>query len=261
MSDIVVSGRNWLTQIPPISGVRPTINSTPDEDPDFPLANILHPSREKFWKVSSAAPSSVNVDLDLGGNTAVRLFGVLRNRVHTGSGITSVEVFTGTGSTYPPTWTSRGTMSFSGTDNNKALDISSVIVRQVRFAIAASGRFSCRFWVGRSVSSEYVAIGNEGASVTESIIRARTQARATYLGDLTYLEMATAVRRRFGFTHEMVATTAKSVWQGALNKTLLMQYSDGIWYECVHTAPAFTTARMPGSTALDTHGVVLETLP
>jgi len=262
VSDIIVSGRNWLTSIPPVSGVRPVINSTPNEDADFPLANILHPSREKFWKCASTPPSSVNVDLDLGTSTTFRTFGVMRNRVHSGSGITSVEVFTATGTTYPPgAWTSRGTITLTGADNDKALDISAVTIRQVRFAVAASGRFSCRFWVGRSATSDYVAMGSEGAAVTEGIVRPRAAAKSTYLGELTYLEMSNAVRRRFGFSHEMVATTAKSVWQGSLNKTLLMQYSDGVWYECVHAQPAFSTTRMPGSTALDTHGVVLETLP
>jgi hypothetical protein len=37
-----------------------------------------------------------------------------------------------------------------------------------------------------------------------------------------------------------------------------MLYSDGVWRECFHVDPAFATQRAVGSTALETHTVVLE---
>lgn len=264
-NDIVVVGRNRLTDVVPASGVRATIASpTPNQDPDFPLSNILEPQPEKFWKCGTPFPATFDVDLFVGGPTTVRAFGVTRNRQHGGGvGITSVEVFTSTSATYPPsTWTSRGTITLTPADNDKGLLASLANVRQVRFAVAASGRYSCRFWIG--VQADYLELGSEGAEVTEGVVRARTAVRRTYVGSDLYGELATSLavrRRRFRFSHAFAASTAKAGWLSSMGGSLFMLYRDGVWYECMHVDSSFVTERAPGATALDTHGVHLVSRP
>jgi hypothetical protein len=262
VSDIIVVTRNRLTDIVPSSGTRAIINTpSPSQDADFPMRNILEPYPEKLWKCASPHPATHDVDLDAGQSTTYRVVGITRNRQHNGGvGITNVEVFTGTGSTYPPTFTSRGNISLTPTDNDKALDFgSSITCKQFRLRITASGRYSCRVWLGRA--AEYLNLGGEGMEVEEGIVRVRAPEVATYSGGTTYGELAAgigAIRRRFRFSHEMTATTSKAIWLASLGGTVLMLYSDGVWRECFHVDPAFATQRAVGSTALETHTVVLE---
>jgi len=253
MSNVVVCMRNRLVEevTPPI------VKSTPSADPSFPLANVLHRSREKFWKCGPTAPGTATVDLDLRVGVPYRVVGITRNRKHgSGTGITNVAIYTSTSATYPPgAWTSRGSFAVTPTVDTVALDMGSVTVRQLRYTITDSGPYSCRLWAART--ADYVALSSEGAAVAEQRWRER-KGSSNLLGHEGYNDYGQ--RRIVRLTHAMASAAQRTTWRNSVGEAMLVLLPDGGWCECRHGSTP-EVERAISSSALYNHRLVLEVQP
>lgn len=271
MSNLKVAVRNRITAtiegatryLLKNGGAGPALN----QDADFPMANLLHPSRYTYWKCAHPSPGTYNVDYDCITSTTHRVAGVTRHRAHRGgSGITNVEIFTGTGSTYPPTWVSRGSFAMTPADSDKFLDFGSTTSRWLRFAITDGSQYSCKLWISRN--SEVTDFGHEGGIVTEELRRIRSPERETYLGNRMFGELgfgAGAKQRRFRVGLPAASTAINSILQlsqGAPGTgTLLYFHHDGTQQECIHVGRDLIAEKLLSATTLADTDVYLESLP
>jgi hypothetical protein len=242
-----------------------TLKTAANEDADFPIANLQHPSRYSFWKCAYPSPGTLNVDYDCITQSTYRCVGLSMHRAyHGGTGITSIAVSTGTGATYPPTWTSRGSISVGPTVNDAFLDFGSVTVRHVRFAITDGGQYSCKLWVLRVLG--FTDLGVDGSvGMAEELDRVRYPETESYLGNKLFYELGVGLgAKQRKFRVPLAALTAAQV--AALKGTqtvpsFVYAHYDGTLQEVVYVERDLPLAPLISSVDRYDAQVYLEQLP
>ena len=163
--------------------------ATPSEDALFPASNVKLRSRYRFWRTAASPPNPVDIDFNCNSSlTNIDAVGLANIRAYRGTaGITSVEVFYGTGGTYPPTWVQTlAPQAIAATDNDVMFDITPPNCRFIRFRLANAGQFSCKPWI--VIAADVIAL-QEGFELRETVRRIRAPESRTLLGGVVFNDL------------------------------------------------------------------------
>lgn len=226
-----------------------------EEHADFPMTNLLVGDRYSYWK--SAGTAGFDVDFDLGSTKAIKALGVTAlDPLQT---VGAVEIFTAGGSTYPPTWTSQGTISpLSSVDSFIAANL---IHRFVRFEFTSlSAAIRAKLWAAQSVSD----VGHGGSpGFTEERRKARIRAIAP--GGQPVVTVLGPDRTVFSIPLNVVPSAVQSILSTlvAESGSFILGTVDDRWFEVIVAEDrlAWSTLFDGGSAPLYDAVAVFENLP
>ena len=239
----------------------PQIKSTLNEDPDMLEANLLIPSRLRFWRPSSATafPATVNVDLQFVGSFGVAAAGVAALRAYRGgAGATQIQVYSGTGTTYPTiTWTLQATIIPAAGDSNVFADIS-VSAKFWRFAITGSSQWGMKLWLVKT--SDVVTLTQGAAGAVDRVRQLRGQERELLLGARTFNKGTQTPVREFTITLPAITAAQRDALITSQRGNVIYQHTDGRYYEVRHLADV-AWRQLGGSTVLYSADLSLAEIP
>lgn len=244
---------NALYDITPIlkngAGGAPAVS----EDADRPMVNLKISSRYRFWRTPNSPTSPMNVDFDMVASNTIKTVGMAMHRAYRGAaGVTSVTVYSGTGSSYPPaSWTARGTFAVNYlTDNDVFMDIATTTARFWRFTITASGQYSCKLWLARS--ADVISLTQGGAGAIENPRRVREREKETFLGGRIFNDLGIGVAERIRelrIPMPVMTQAQLNAIRTSQRGNLIYQHVDGKYYEVRHLETDQISARLEGVTA------------
>jgi len=165
-----------------------TLKNAPSEDANFPASNAKLRSRFRFYRSGITPGTPVNFDYDNLVAFGIKSVGLANIRAYRGTvGITSLEMFYGTGSVYPPTWVQILTpQTVTTIDNDLMWDITPTTARFWRFQINNAGQFSMKPWI---VKTTDVVDLQEGFNMREAVRRIRAPEKPTLLGSVVFTDL------------------------------------------------------------------------
>lgn len=225
MSDIKFFYSNKLTTGTLRNGTGGGAPAT-EEDPSFPMANLLDDDTLSPWKSSATPADPLQVDISITSST-LRAIGI--TGFSGGSGI-SFGVYYSTSSTYPPgSWLSL----VGATSLNKAttlVEVNQSGVRQLRFefnSLPGAIRIG-KLFAGAST----VNLGHEGGPGTSELVDKWRSVIETEAGGLLVSSLASdsaRFRLELPFMNSTDRSNIKTV--AALSGPVMMLWSDGVAWE------------------------------
>lgn len=230
--DNALEQANWVLKNPQ------TGNVLLDQDAAFPMSNLKIPDRYTLWKASSAPP--VTLDIDFSSTLSASIKAVGYCNLDQSLAPADITLFYSTGSTYPPTWTSFGSI-LGGLDN--VIPTTLNLVRQLRFEISGPqvGMRLGKFFAMRQAAD----LGMEGAPGTvERVIY--PEARQVIPSGIPIITRLGSPYRQFDIANPVTTPAVRALVEAATGwaTTVVMLNSDGNAYEVVRAEDRQEWARV-----------------